>query len=109
MKPWVKYSLVRIGVFALAFGAMLAVGVIWWLAAILAAVISLCIAYIFFRAMRDAMTADLAKRRANPAEADADADAEDTAEGAEDSAAGTVADAVRHTVRDRRSDSSNSA
>ena len=93
MKPWVKYSLVRVGVFALAFGVMLAVGVIWWLAAILAAVISLCIAYIFFRALRDAMTADLAKRRANPTEADADADAEDTADTASEDRTGSSSSA----------------
>jgi len=86
VKPWVKYSLVRIVVFALAFGVLFAVGVIWWLAAILAAVISLCVAYIFFRGMRDAMIADLAQRRARPVVADADASAEDAA----DSAADTV-------------------
>ena len=85
MKPWVKYSLVRIGVFALAFGVMLAVGVIWWLAGILAAIISLCIAYIFFRALRDEMTADLAQRRVRGAQSDADAAAEDTADDASDS------------------------
>ncbi len=97
MKPWVKYSLVRIGVFALAFGVMLAVGVIWWLAAIIAAIISLCIAYIFFRALRDAMTADLAQRRLRPAKSDADATAEDIANDKADGAA------------EQRSDSPNSA
>ena len=85
-----KYSLVRIVVFALAFGVLFAVGVIWWLAAILAAVISLCVAYIFFRGMRDAMTADLAQRRARPVAADADASAEDAAHSTADSAADTV-------------------
>jgi len=90
VKPWVKYSLVRIVVFALAFGVLFAVGVIWWLAAILAAVISLCVAYIFFRGMRDAMTADLAQRRARPVAADADASAEDAAHSTADSAADTV-------------------
>ena len=85
-----KYSLVRIVVFARAFGVLFAVGVIWWLAAILAAVISLCVAYIFFRGMRDAMTAGLAQRRARPVVADADASAEDAADSTADSAADTV-------------------
>ncbi|MCY7413211.1 MAG: DUF4229 domain-containing protein [Salinibacterium sp.] len=80
MKPWVKYSLVRVGVFALAFGVMLAVGVIWWLAALIAAVISFCVAYIFFRQLRDAVTADLVQRRTRPAATDSDALAEDAAE-----------------------------
>lgn len=76
MKPWVKYSLVRLGVFAVAFGLLLAVGVVWWLAAAIAAIIGFCVAYIFFRPLRDAITADLAARRARPAD-DADALAED--------------------------------
>jgi len=104
VKPWVKYSLVRIGVFALAFGVMLAVGVIWWLAAILAAVISLCVAYIFFRGMRDAITANLSQRRARPAAADADAAAEDAADSAADTAADTVGDTAADTVGEKRSD-----
>ena len=95
-----KYSLVRIVVFALAFGVLFAVGVIWWLAAILAAVISLCVAYIFFRGMRDAMTADLAQRRARPVVADADASAEDAA----DSAADSVGDSTADIAAEKRSE-----
>jgi len=94
VKPWVKYSLVRIGVFALAFGVMLAVGVIWWLAALLAAIISLCVAYIFFRGLRDAMTANLSQRRVRQAAVDPDAAAEDAADRAGDTVGDTVGDAV---------------
>lgn len=99
-----KYSLVRIVVFALAFGVLFAVGVIWWLAAILAAVISLCVAYIFFRGMRDAMTAGLAQRRARPVVADADASAEDAADSTADSAADSTADSAADTVGENRSE-----
>jgi len=100
----VKYSLVRIGVFALAFGVMFAVGVIWWLAAILAAVISLCVAYIFFRGMRDALTADFAQRRARPAATDPDASAEDAADTTADSAANSAADNATNSAADNAAD-----
>ncbi|MGV8883720.1 MAG: DUF4229 domain-containing protein [Rhodoglobus sp.] len=76
MKPWLQYSLVRLVTFALALGVLLLVGVEWWLAAILAAVIGLCVSYIFFGKLRDAVARDLAERRAAPAE-DSDADVED--------------------------------
>lgn len=60
----------------MAFGVLLLVGVEWWLAAILAAVIGLCVSYIFFGKLRDAVARDLAARRAAPPE-DSDADVED--------------------------------
>ena len=66
VKPWLAYSLIRVGVFALAFAALMLIGVEWWLAAILAAVIGLCVAYIFFGKLRDAVARDLAARRAAP-------------------------------------------
>ena len=78
MKPWVAYSLVRIGIFALAFAVLMLVGVEWWLAAILAAVIGLCVAYIFFGKLRDAVALDIVKRRAAPiGDGDPDAAVED--------------------------------
>lgn len=70
------YSLVRVGIFAVAFGLLFALGIEWWLAAIIAAVIGLCIAYIFFGKLRDAVALDIAARRARPA-GDADTAAED--------------------------------
>ncbi len=77
VKPWIAYSLVRVGVFALAFAILLLVGVVWWLAAILAAVIGFCVAYIFFGKLRDAVARDIAARRSAPVTKDADAVAED--------------------------------
>ena len=76
MKPWLAYTLIRVGVFALAFAILMLVGVEWWLSAILAAVIGLCVAYIFFGKLRDAMALEIAQRRAAPAE-DGDALVED--------------------------------
>jgi len=76
VKPWVLYSLVRVGIFAVTFGLLFALGIEWWLAAIIAAVIGLCVAYIFFGKLRDAVALDIAARRARPA-GDADTAAED--------------------------------
>jgi len=76
VKPWLAYSLIRVGVFAVAFAILMLVGVEWWLAAILAAVIGLCVAYIFFGKLRDAVARDIVARRAAPA-GDADTLVED--------------------------------
>jgi divalent metal cation (Fe/Co/Zn/Cd) transporter len=79
----VLYSLVRVGFFALVFAGLLIAGVEWWLAAILAAVIGLLVAYIFFGKFRDAVALDIAERRSRTTK-DADQLAED---GVDDAAA----------------------
>lgn len=71
MKPWLAYSLIRVGVFAVALAVLMLVGVEWWLAAVIAAVIGLCVAYIFFGKLRDAMALEIAETRARvPSDAD---------------------------------------
>ncbi len=80
MKPWVKYSLVRLGVFAIVLTALLLLNVTAVLATVIAAVVGLCVGYIFFGKLRAAVVADLADRRLNAGAArskDADAAAED--------------------------------
>jgi len=76
VKPWIAYSLVRVGVFAAVFAALMLFNVTWWLSAVIAAVVGLCVAYIFFGKLRDAVALDIAERRAKPA-GDADSAAED--------------------------------
>ena len=76
MKPWVAYSLLRLGVFAVVFALLMVANVPWWLSAVIAAVIGLCVGYIFFGRLRDAVALDIAARRARPA-GDADTAAED--------------------------------
>lgn len=76
MRPWLAYTLIRLGVFAAALAVLLIVGVWPWLAAIVAAVIGFCVAYIFFGRFRTAMALELAERRTRPAR-DRDAEAED--------------------------------
>jgi len=72
----VTYSLARIGVFAVAFAALMIAEVPWYWSAIIAALIGLLIGYIFFGRLRDAVARDIAGRRAAPA-VDRDAAAED--------------------------------
>jgi uncharacterized membrane protein YphA (DoxX/SURF4 family) len=64
VKPWLVYTGMRIGIFAIALVVLLLIGVTPWLAAIVAAVIGLCVAYIFFRPQRDRL-AESVDRRAN--------------------------------------------
>jgi len=53
VQPWVTYSLLRLGIFAIALTALMLLGVPGWIAAIAAAVIGFSVAYIFFRPQRD--------------------------------------------------------
>ena len=68
----------RVGVFALALAMLLLVGIVWWLAAIIAAIIGLCVAYIFFGKLRAAVANDIVERRARPP-GDTDSAVEDSA------------------------------
>jgi hypothetical protein len=72
----VLYSLIRVGVFAVALAVLLLLPIDWWVAAIAAAVIGLCVSTIFFGDLRSRVAADLAARRGAPP-ADVDADVED--------------------------------
>jgi len=76
VKPWVAYSLVRVAVFAVAFTILLVIGLPWYFAALIAAVIGLCVSYIFFGTLRDAVALDIVARRGS-ADKDADQLAED--------------------------------
>lgn len=89
MRPWIVYSLLRLGIFAALF-ALLAVflrlplqsmGIAgfahYMIAALAAALISLAISYIFFAKLRAAVATDIAERRARAARGEVD---DDTAE-----------------------------
>ncbi|MDH6535888.1 DUF4229 domain-containing protein [Aurantimicrobium minutum] len=75
---WLWFSLMRLAAFALPLAIMLLLGMIPWLAAVLSAIIGLCVSYIFFAKTRNALSESLYEKRAarnvNP---DKDADAED--------------------------------
>lgn len=63
--------LIRLGLFAAVFALLYLLRPdLWWAWAAVAAIISLCIGYIFFGKLRERMAADLAARRGNPPSAD---------------------------------------
>lgn len=80
MKPWLLYSVIRVGLFA----AVLAVLLLFtqtppWLAAIIAAAFGLAVSYLFFRPQRDQVTKTIQDRREGKTEAPHDdEDAEDS-------------------------------
>ena len=64
MKPWLQYALIRVGVFALVFAVLYLLRPdLWWAWAVGAAVISICVGYIFFGDLRRRMAEDVAARR----------------------------------------------
>jgi ABC-type bacteriocin/lantibiotic exporter with double-glycine peptidase domain len=80
VRPWIKYLLLRLGIFVVVLAVLLVFQVNPFLSAVCAAVASFVISYIFFRKMRDAVAAELAARNANPQPLrNADTEAEDAA------------------------------
>jgi L-lactate permease len=82
-RQWILYSLLRIGVFAVAMGVLVLLGARPWLAAIIAAVIGLCISYLFLSRQREAVVASIDGYRRSK-HVDADAEAENEALDADD-------------------------
>ena len=75
MKPWILYSLIRVGIFAAVFALLyMLAGLEWWLAALIAAAVGLCVAYLFFRPQRDRLVRSIGTR---PAAVQTDESAED--------------------------------
>jgi hypothetical protein len=70
----------RLLVFAVPLAILLLVGLVWWLAVIAAALIGLCLSYIFLSRPRNAVSSDLyaVRHRETPLRSE-DADAEDAA------------------------------
>jgi len=77
-RQWILYSLIRIGIFAVALAALLLLvpQVAPWISAIIAAVIGLCLAYIFFRPQRDAVVRSFVEFRTTE-HRDTDSDEDD--------------------------------
>jgi hypothetical protein len=77
VKPWLAYLFVRLGIFAGALTILLLIGITPWIAAILAAVIGISVAYIFFKPLRDRLVESV--RTANPHADSDDEHSEDAA------------------------------
>ncbi|MDR6972495.1 DUF4229 domain-containing protein [Leifsonia shinshuensis] len=77
---WITYTVLRLLVFAVPLAILLVVGVVWWLAVIAAALIGLCLSYIFLSRPRNAVSSDLyaVRHRETPAHSEDD-DVEDAA------------------------------
>lgn len=80
MRPWIKYSLIRLAIFVVVLVVLLIFGMNPFLAAIVAAVAGFALSYIFFRGIRDEVAAELAARGTKPVPVkNVDTDAEDEA------------------------------
>lgn len=79
MAPWVRYSIIRLGLFSVLFTIVLLLGVELWIAALVATVMAFSLSYIFFSRQRDILARDLAARVERAKHRDADTIAEDDA------------------------------
>lgn len=84
---WITYTVLRLLVFAVPLVILLLLGLVWWFSVIAAALIGLCLSYIFLTRPRNAISSDLyaVRHRSTPARSEDD-DIEDAAVDAEDSA-----------------------
>jgi hypothetical protein len=101
VKAWLVYTLARLGIFAVALAVLLVIGLRWYWATILAALVGLLVSYIALPRLRGAVTTSLANRGSRP-ERDADSDFEDDFVDAADTDAPVerpVSDADRHAAR----------
>jgi hypothetical protein len=96
VKAWLLYTIARLGIFAAVLVILLVVGIKWYIATIVAALVGLMISYIALPKLRYRVATTIAERRAMP-EHDDDSDFEDDFVDADDSPApGAVSDADRH-------------
>jgi uncharacterized membrane protein YphA (DoxX/SURF4 family) len=72
----VLFSVVRVIVFVVPFGILFAIGLEWWVAALVAAVLGFCVSYIFLRPRRDRVALKIVEARGTQT-ASADEAAED--------------------------------
>lgn len=84
---WITYTVLRLLVFAIPLVVLLALGLPWWIAVVAAALVGLCLSYIFLSRSRNAVSTDLyrARHRDKPATT-VDDDVEDAAVDAVDAA-----------------------
>ncbi|MFP7762246.1 DUF4229 domain-containing protein [Marisediminicola sp. LYQ134] len=76
-RPWILYTVIRLGIFAVVLTALLLIGLEPWVSAIAAAVVGLCVTYIFFSRQREqVVTSFYEYRTAGPRDADADVEDE---------------------------------
>jgi uncharacterized membrane protein YdjX (TVP38/TMEM64 family) len=80
MRPWIKYSLIRLSIFVVVLAVLLILQVNPFIATVVAAVAGFVVSYIFFRKIRDQVAAEFAARNEKPEPIkNVDTDAEDEA------------------------------
>lgn len=62
-RPWLYYSILRVALFVVIFAVLMLLSVTPWIATVAAAVIALCLSYIFLKGPRDAVARDIYSRR----------------------------------------------
>ncbi|TPX01586.1 DUF4229 domain-containing protein [Schumannella luteola] len=77
MPAWLRYALIRVGVFALVFAVLLLLGFHYVWAGLIAAVVGFCVGFIFFRGQRDEVATQLANRKPRRTTDESVEDAED--------------------------------
>ena len=80
MRPWIKYTIARLAIFAVALVILLTTQMNPFLATVIAAIVGLALSYIFFRKLRGEVAAEFAARNEKPQVVrNVDTDAEDDA------------------------------
>ena len=80
MRPWIKYSLIRLSIFVVVLAVLLILQVNPFIATVIAAVAGFVVSCIFFRKIRDQVAAEFAARNEKPEPIkNVDTDAEDEA------------------------------
>ncbi len=78
MRAWLLFSVARVLAFAVPFAVLFAIGLEWWIAALIAAVVGFCVSYIFLRPLRNRVALQLAEARNAAPKPSADEEAEDS-------------------------------
>ncbi len=66
VRPWIKYSLIRLAIFIAVLAILLIVQVNPYIATVVAAVAGFVISYVFFRKLRGEVAAEFAARNEKP-------------------------------------------
>jgi hypothetical protein len=92
MPIWLVYTGLRLAIFAATFALLYLLGIEWWIAAVAAAIIGLCVSYLAFGRLRARVAESLAAAREKP-------------RSSPDDVAEDAADDVLASERDRRGES----
>lgn len=76
MPAWLTYALIRVGIFAVMFAALLLIGLSWLWSALIATIIAFCLAFVLFRKQREAVALEWASRHPERTSDDEAEDAE---------------------------------